>query len=170
MSSNGRYFDAREAFAYVDTYRSGILKTAEILHEEKEKLDKRYWETKSADPVLVAELRAVEHAIRHVIKGEEPGLVTLGDAPPVEGESGGSAELRECQEVVSQLSGQRNLLDQKVKQLRNQGQELQAEVIRARQQSQILQRRLVQSNSTFVVVVATMFLVIVVQLYLFWSR
>lgn len=171
MSDKGRQFEAREVFAYVDAYRSGIGKTAEILREEKEKLEKRYWESNYADRQLVAQLRGVEHALNYVEKGEEPGVVVLGDAPSgetQEGESGGA--LAECQEVVQSLSSQRNLLDQKVKQLKNQGQELQAEVIHARQRSLILQRRLVQSNSTFVVVVATMFAVIMVQLYLLWKH
>lgn len=171
MSDKGRQFEAREAFAYVDAYRSGIAKTAEILSEEKEKLEKQYWQSNTADRQLVAQLRGVEHAYNYVAKGEEPGIVILGDAPNSEaatGEDGGA--LAECHEVVQSLQSQRNLLDQKVKQLKNQGQDLQAEVVQARQVGIILQRRLSQSNSTFVVVVVTMFLVILVQLYLLWQH
>lgn len=172
MSDKGRHFSAQEAFAYVDTYRSGILKTAEILREEKERLDRRYWESPNPDPLMVVELRALEHAINRVEKGEEPGLVNLGDVSPQSTATGGDirAELSECQENLAQLTSQRSQLEEKLKQARNQGQEMQAEVIRARQQSQILMRRLSQSNSTFVVVVATMFLVILVQLYLLWKH
>lgn len=162
-------FQAKDAFTYVDTYRSGIHKTADILREEKEKLDKRLWEQEKVDPQLLAELRGVEHAINYVVRGEEPELVSLGEASG--GESVVSAvELSECRDTVNRLSNERNRLDQKVKQLKNQGQEIQTEVIRARQQNQALQRRLTQSNSTFVVVVGTMFLVILTQLFLLWSR
>jgi len=170
MSDNGRKFEAREAFSYVDTYRSGIQKTAEILNEEKEKLEQRYWDTPDADRALVAQLRATEDALNYVVKGEEPGVVVLSDAPSGEGDGGDGAELAECRESLQSINHQRNLLDQKVKQLKNQGQELQGEVIRARQAAVILQRRLSQSNSTFVVVVATMFVVILVQLYLLWKH
>lgn len=169
MSDTGRQFEAREAIAYVDAYRSGIQKTAEILADDKEKLEKLYWESNHADRELVAKLRGVEHALNYVVKGEAPGIVVLGDAPATEGGESG-AELAECRETLQSIHHQRNLLDQKVKQLKNQGQELQAEVVRSRQQSLFLQRRLVQSNSTFVVVVATMFAVILVQLYLLWKQ
>jgi hypothetical protein len=169
MSSETKQFYASEAFSYVDAYRSGTHKTAEILREEKEKLDKKYWENDSAPAELVAELRGIEHALNYVVKGEEPGLVRLGDGAPGEGGSS-AAELNECRETLQLLSNERNRLEQKLKQSKNQGQELQAEMIRARQQSQALRRRLVQNNSTFVVVVATMFLVILVQLYLIWNR
>lgn len=169
MSNETKQFHASEAFSYVDAYRSGTHKTADILREEKGKLDKRYWEDDSVPPELVAELRGIEHALNYVIRGEEPGLVTLADAKPGEG-AASAAELSECRETVQYLSNERNRLDNKLKQFKSQGQELQAEVVRARQQSQALRRRLGQSNSTFVVVVATMFLVILVQLFLLWSR
>ncbi|MGM0593501.1 MAG: hypothetical protein ACQETD_03100 [Pseudomonadota bacterium] len=168
MSDESRQFNASEVFAYVDTYRSGIHKSAEILREDKEKLEKRYWEQQNPDPRMLAELRALEHALLYVEKGEEPGVVVLAGG----GADGGTsaAELKECQEQLEHYAGERVRYEQKIKQLKNQGEELHTEAVRYRQQWQILQRRLAQSNSTFVVVVMTMFMVILVQLYLLWSR
>ena len=173
MSNESSQFQAQDVFIYVDTYRKSILKSAAILSEHIERLEKQYWNETQSDPKMVAELRAMQDALRYVAKGEEPGLVTLGDVN-VERQSGtGSAsteELKECRATVESLSAQREQLEQRLRQIRNQDSELQGYVVHARQQVLTCRRRLVQSNSTFVVVVTAMFIVILVQLYLLWSR
>ncbi len=170
MSNESSQFQAQDAFTYVDTYRKSILKSAPILTDNIERLEKQYWDENESDPKLVAELRAMRDALKYVAKGEEPGLVTLGDVN-VERESHPSnEELNDCRATVSSLTAQREQLEQRLRDLRNQDSELSGYVVHARQQLQVYRRRLVQSNSTFVVVVTAMFLVIVVQLYLLWSR
>jgi hypothetical protein len=168
MSNESSQFQAQDAFIYVDTYRKSILKSASILADSIERLDKQYWEESQSDPKLVAELRAMQDALRYVAKGEEPGLVTLGDVNVERQSNPSNEELSDCRATVSSLTDQREQLEQRIRLLRNQDSELSGYVVHARQQLQVYRRRLVQSNSTFVVVVTAMFIVIVVQLYLLW--
>lgn len=173
MSNESSQFQAQDAFIYVDTYRKSILKSAAILSDQLERLEKRYWEESQSDPKLVAELRGLQDALKYVTKGEEPGLVVLSDisvesTPQVA--TVNPTELVECRASVESLMAQREQLEQKIRQLRNQDSELQTYAVQAHQQIQAFRRRLVQSNSTFVVVVTAMFIVISVQLYLLWSR
>lgn len=170
MSNESSQFQAQDAFTYVDTYRKSILKSASILTDSIDRLEKQYWDENQSDPKLVAELRAMQDALKYVTKGEEPGLVTLGDVNVERQATPSNEELDDCRASVSSLLDQREQLEQRIRQLRNQDSELQGYVVHARQQLLVYRRRLVQSNSTFVVVVTAMFLVIVVQLYLLWSR
>lgn len=170
MSNESSQFQAQDAFTYVDTYRKSILKSAAILTEQIERLEKQYWDESQSDPKLVAELRAMQDALKYVAKGEEPGLVTLGDVNVERQPNPSNEELNDCRASVESLSAQREQLEERLRQLRNQDSELSGYVVHARQQLQVYRRRLAQSNSTFVVVVTAMFLVIVVQLYLLWSR
>lgn len=169
MSNESSQFQAQDAFVYVDIYRKSILKSASILTDSIERLEKQYWDESQSDSKLVAELRAMQDALKYVTKGEEPGLVTLGDIN-VERESNPSnEELSDCRASVESLMAQREQLEQRIRQQRDVDSELQGYVVYARQQLQVYRRRLIQSNSTFVVVVTAMFLVIVVQLYLLWQ-
>ncbi len=173
MSNESSQFQAQDVFIYVDTYRKSILKSATILSEHIDRLEKQYWSENQSDPKMVAELRAMQDALRYVAKGEEPGLVTLGDVNVERQPGAGSVsaeELNECRATVESLSVQREQLEQRLRQIRNQDSELQGYVVHARQQVLTCRRRLVQSNSTFVVVVTAMFIVILVQLYLLWSH
>ncbi len=173
MSNESSQFQAEDAFIYVDTYRKSILKSAAILSESLERLEKQYWDENESDPKLVAELRGLQDALKYVTKGEEPGLVILSDIKTdskPQNTSASATELSDCRASVESLMAQREQLEERVRQLRNQDSELQGYVVHARQQLQVYRRRLVQSNSTFVVVVTAMFIVIVVQLYLLWSR
>ncbi len=173
MNNESSQFQAQDAFIYVDTYRKSILKSAAILSESLERLEKQYWDENESDPKLVAELRGLQDALKYVTKGEEPGLVVLSDIQAdrsPQNTSASTTELNDCRASVESLMAQREQLEDRVRQLRNQDSELQGYVVHARQQLQVYRRRLVQSNSTFVVVVTAMFIVIVVQLYLLWSR
>jgi hypothetical protein len=169
MSNESSQFQAQDAFTYVDTYRKSILKSAAILTEQIERLEKQYWDESQSNPKLVAELRATQDALKYVTKGEEPGLVTLGDINVERQQDPSNEALTDCRASVDSLMAQRDQLEQRIHQLRNQDSELSGYVVHARQQLQVYRRRLVQSNSTFVVVVTAMFLVIVVQLYLLWA-
>jgi predicted RNase H-like nuclease (RuvC/YqgF family) len=173
MSNEISQFQAQHAFTYVDTYRKSILKSAAILTDSIGRLEKQYWDESQSDPQMVAELRGMQDALKYVAKGEEPGLVTLGDIN-VERQPGDNSatanELSDCRASVESLMSQREQLEQRVRQIKNQDSELQAYVVQARQQAQLFRRRLLQSNSTFVVVVTAMFIVILVQLYMLWSR
>lgn len=173
MSNESSQFQAQDAFIYVDTYRRNILKSAAILSDHLERLEKQYWDENQSDPKLVAELRGLQDALRYITKGEEPGLVILSDINSENTPQATAAnpdELIECRASVESLMAQREQLEQRIRALRNQDSELQAYAVQAHQQIQVFRRRLVQSNSTFVVVVTAMFIVISVQLYLLWSR
>jgi predicted RNase H-like nuclease (RuvC/YqgF family) len=173
MSNESSQFQAQDAFIYVDAYRRSILKSATILSDQLERLEKQYWGENQSDPKLVAELRGLQDALKYVTKGEEPGLVILGDInveQPSRPVTATAAELTECRTSVESLLSQRDQLEQRIRQLRNQDSELQTYVVQARQQVLATRRRMIQSNSSFVVVIAAMFIVIMVQLYLLWSH
>lgn len=168
MSEKTGQFHAKDAFTYVDAYRGAIRKRAGILKDELEVKQKRLWDDEVKTTHFYAELRAMEDAYRHVLKGEEPDWVLLGDSEDVDETQCDPEELAAYQRKVGQLTDERLQLEAKYKQLQEHIQELQAGMIRQRQEIGALVRRLQQNNSTFMVVVATMFLVILVQLYLIW--
>ena len=172
MVDEVKRFLAGDAFAYVDTYRDGILKTAGALNDEKERMQNKFWESSSIDSRFYAELRAVEHALDYVLKGEEPGMVVLGEASEAEGEGGGSspAELQQCRQTLEALSEEKARTDKAYRQLTGQAQQLQAQLVQTRQETNILRRRLTQNNSTFVVIVATLFAVILTLLWVLWGH
>jgi hypothetical protein len=170
MSERIGQFDARDAAHYLESYRSAIRKQAAILREELEVKQKRLWDDKEKTPFFYAELRALEDALRHVTKGEEPGWVVLGDSAPQPETGCDPAELAECQKKAASYAEERFKLESQYKELVLKSQELQAMVIRQRQDLAAVYRRLEQNNSTFMVVLATMFMVILVQLYLLWAR
>jgi t-SNARE complex subunit (syntaxin) len=166
MSDSVKQFPAADAFVYVDTYRDGILKSATILNEQKELLDKRFWDSSSVDSRFYAELRAVEHALNYVLRGEEPGMVVLGD--PAQLEEISRQDYEECKQSLQQFSLERTKLDNALRQSQSQAQELQAHLVQERQQGAALKRRLAQNNSTFMVIIVTMFTVILTLLWVLW--
>lgn len=163
-------FDAKDAFTYVDLYRNSIRKRAAILKEELEVKQKHLWEEKALPKHFYAELRALEDALQHVTKGGEPGWVVLGDPAEAVEQDCDPAELEACLQQHAQLNEERLALEKKLKQALAKHEEFQATLVSQRQEMTTLQRKLEQNNSTFMVVVATMFLVILVQLFLLWPK
>ncbi len=165
-------FLASEAFAYVDTYRNSILKSASALNSEKERLNNKFWESSTVDLRYYAELRAVEHALDYVLKGTDPGTVILGEpAAEAEGEGAPAAEeLEECRQTLQELGQEKGKLDKSYRQLVGQAQQLQAQLVQQRQEANALKRRLTQNNSTFVVIAMTMFTVILTLLWVLSGR
>lgn len=162
-------FYAKEGMTYVDSYRSAARKQADILKEELELKQKRMWESGDVPKEFYAELRALEDALRYVTKGDEPGWVVLGDPSKVREVNCDPKELERCQKSLAAGAEERSKLEEQYKKLHAQAETLQVTTIRQRQEVANMRRRLEQSSSTFMVVVATMFLVILVQLYLLWS-
>lgn len=170
MGDEVKQFLASDAFAYVDTYRHSILKSAGVLNSDKERLQNKFWESSSIDSRFYAELRAVEHALDYVLRGTEPGLVILGEPAKGEVEGAPQAELDECKQALQEVSMDKGKLDKAYRQLTGQAQQLQAQVVQQRQESNALRRRLAQNNSTFVVIAMTMFAVILTLLWVLWGR
>lgn len=169
MSEQTGQFHAKDAFVYVDYYRSSIRKQVALIRDELEVKQKRLWENKELPKHFYAELRALEDALKHATKGDEPGWVIMGDPASITTESGcDPQELETCQKNYATAVEDRLKVEQQVKQASEYIQELKAAIIQQRQEMVILQRRLEQNSSTFMVVLATMFLVIVVQLYMLW--
>ena len=162
-------FHAKEAMNYVDGYRNAIRKQAQILKDELEVKQKRLWEKDEVSPQFYAELRALEDGLRHVLKGEDPDWVILGDPAKASEETCDPVELVRCQQELMASNAERQRQEEQYKELLTKAQELQALNVRQRQEYTLLRRRLEQNNSTFMVVVATMFLVILVQIYLIWT-
>ena len=72
MAARTEQFAARDAFIYTDTYRKAIKMSAATIATEKERLKERYRRGGGIDSSYYAELRGLEHAMNHVVKGEEP--------------------------------------------------------------------------------------------------
>lgn len=172
MSEHTGQFHAKDAFIYTDTYRSGIRKQAAILKEELEMKQKRLWEQKEVPAHFYAELRALEDALRHSLKGADPDWVILGD-PAAQQEDPGQKcdpeELESCQKSFTAAVEERIKIEQQLKQSAEYVQELKNVIVEQRQGLVFLERKLEQNSSTFMVILATMFLVIIVQLYLIWK-
>jgi len=171
MAEELKRFLASDAFTYVDTYRSSILKSAVELNGDKERLQNRFWESSTVGSRYYAELRAVEQALDYVLKGSEPGMVVLGDESkePGVGEAP-QGELERCRLSLQALSEEKERQDRAYRTLSSQAHELQAQLVQQHQVTNALRRRLVQNNSTFVVIATTMFAVILTLLWVLWGR
>lgn len=161
MAENVRKFMAADAVAYVDTYRRLIMNTPGDINAAKERLEARMHEMNLVPSRLYAELRAHEHAFNFVLKQQEPGMVTLGeardDSESAEGLAARDEERRQLEEELLEL--RRNL-----KRAAQQQHELEAELVVQAQEVISLKRKLAQTyNSVAVGGVA----VIVVLLVLF---
>jgi hypothetical protein len=170
MADEIKRFLASDAFTYVDTYRDSILKSAVELNGAKERLQNRFWESSSVDSRFYAELRAVEHALDYVLKGSEPGMVVLGDESKQAGTEAPKGEVERCQQALQALSEEKDRVDRAFRTLTSQASELQAQLVQQHQVTNALKRRLVQNSSTFVVIAATMFAVILTLLWVLWGR
>lgn len=162
-------FSAKDAFIYTDTYRKAVKMSASTIATEKERLKDRAHRGSGIDSHYYAELRALEHAMNKVVKGEEPKQVLLGEA---DGDVETAAD-REAK-LTTRLSGlQKSLSKEKEekeklkKDLKTVGDAYAKLQVRATELSQLtarLQRKVRQTSSTFGVVGFSMFVVIVVLL------
>ena len=162
-------FSARDAFLYTDTYRKAIKLSAATIATEKEHLKERVRSSGNADSSYFAEMRALEHAMNYVVKGDKPGQVVLGELE----RSGEGAEAREArlngrvtelQSVLSKEKADKERLKKDLKKVGDAYAKLQAKAMELSQQVARLQRKVVQTSSTFGVVGFSLFVVIVVLL------
>lgn len=170
MAGEIEQFSAKDAFIYTDTYRKAVKMGASSIATEKERLKDRAHRAGSINSHYYAELRALEHAMNHVVKGEEPKKVLLGEA------DGGNVETAEEREVklTARLSSVQNILSKEKeekeklkKDLKVVGDAYATLQVRATELNQLvarLQRKVRQTSSTFGVVGFSMFVVIVVLL------
>jgi predicted RNase H-like nuclease (RuvC/YqgF family) len=161
MAEPVRKFMAGDAVAYVDTYRRLIMNTPGDITASRERLEARMHEMNMVPSRLYAELRAHEHAVNFVLKKQEPGMVTLGEA--VEG-SDGTTDLTARAEELRQLEDEVVDLRRNLRMAAQQQHELETELVVQSQEVGRLKRKLEQTyNSVAVGGVA----VIVVLLVLF---
>ena len=170
MTGQVEKFSARDAFTYTDTYRKAIKLSAAAIATEKERLKERYRRGGGTDSSYYAELRGLEHAMNHVVKGEEPQKVILGE---LDGTSKNSVEAREEKLQAQLVDVQRRLSKEKEdkerlkKDLKTVGEaynKLQVEATALSKAVMQLRRKVTQTSNTFGVVGFSMFVVIVVLL------
>ncbi|MDH5786505.1 MAG: hypothetical protein OEZ16_12980, partial [Chromatiales bacterium] len=156
-------------FHYTDTYRRAIKLTAVVITTEKERLKERAHRTGSSamDSHYYAELRALEHAMNHVVKGENPRLVVLGERDGsgesfAEREARLTSRLTESQLVLNREREEKEQLKRDLKKVGDAYQKLQAESGELRKLAARLRRKLSQTSSTFGVVGFAMFVIITV--------
>lgn len=168
MAARVDQFSARDAFLYTDTYRKAVKMNAATIATEKERLKERYRSGGGIDSNYYAELRALEHAMNHVVKGEEPRQVLLGelDGSGKDSEKDPAAKLTarlaDVQKVLSKEKEDKESLKKDLKKVGDAYQKLQAEAGELRKITVRLRRKLSQTSSTFGVVGFAMFVVIVV--------
>lgn len=170
MAGKVEQFAARDAFTYTDTYRKAIKQNAATIATEKERLKERHRRGGGIDSAYYAELRALEHAMNQVVKGEEPRQVVLAEldgsslAPQEDKEAQLTARLAEQQRGLAKEREEKERLKADLKRVGEAYQRLQAEATELRSLSARLRRKVVQTSSTFGVVGFAMFVVIVVLL------
>jgi hypothetical protein len=155
---------AGDIFFYVDNYRRLIRKSIGEINREKELYEEKFWQSEFVGIRYYAGLRAFEHAINYVLKQEEPGMVLFGD----EGKQGasveGQSELIEaaCRKVRDEKRAEVEGLKRQLQQASAKEQELQGELVQREQQIRILARRMESAQSTYVVLIGAMGLIITV--------
>ncbi len=170
MTARVVQFSARDAFIYTDAYRKAVKMSASTVATEKERLKERARRGGGIDSSYYAELRGLEHAMNHVVKGEEPKQVILGelDGSSVESEEDKtaklSARLSDAQKILSKEKEEKEKLKKDLKTVGEAYSKLQAETMELRNLTARLQRKIAQTSSTFGVVGFAMFVVIVVLL------
>lgn len=158
-------FQASDAFAYVDTYRSLILNDGSYIESEKKRLEEKIWNMNMVPSRLQAELQAHDHALAKVMDGKEPGTVAFGGDGESGDEDASSAEAaRAYMEQAKELKTEVDRLTAKLRTAAAQEQELQAEVVRKNQEINRLRRKLEQTYSSIYVVSATFGVIVLVLL------
>lgn len=171
MAGRVEKFSAKDAFTYTDTYRRAIKMDAATIATEKERLIGRARTSGGGNSGYYAELRALEHAMNHLVKGAEPGTVLLGEGEVSEdGESEEekiarlTAKLAQVQANVKNEEEQKRQLKKDLKAVGDAYSKLQATANELNQMTARLQRKVRTTSSTFGVVTFTMFMVIVALL------
>ncbi len=153
---------ASDIFFYVDTYRKMIRLNVGEINREKEKYEAQYWQQDYVGTRYYAGLRAFEHATDFVLRDESPGMVVFGDTEKHE-EAVDEKEMlveQARKKLREQYEGQINALEQQLKQAKGIVDDLQGEVVEKNQTINRLTRRIEQSQSTYIVLIGVMALVI----------
>ena len=161
-------FSAKDAFIYTDTYRKAVKMSASTIATEKERLKERAHRGSGIDSHYYAEMRALEHAMNKVVKGEEPKQVLLGEANSSHVETAAEVEakfttrLSSVQMVLNKEKEDKEKLKKDLKAVGDAYATLKARATELNQLTARLQRKVRQTSSTFGVVGFAMFVVIVV--------
>jgi chromosome segregation ATPase len=163
-------FSARDAFIYTDTYRQAIKLNAAAIATDKERLKERIRRGGGRDSAYYAELRALEHAMNHVVRSEEPKRVLLGEADGtteavVDHEAQLTAQLVEVQRQLGKEKLDKEKLKGDLKTVGDAYATLQARAAELSQLVVRLTRKVERTSSTFGVIIFAMSVVIVGLLF-----
>lgn len=166
MSEKTVAIQAGDIFFYVDNFKRLIRKSVGEINREREQYEAKYWDSEFVGTRYYAGLRAHEHAVDYVLRQEQPGLVLFGDKPDDEvGEEKQSNLIEEaCNKVRAEKQTEVDGLKQQLQQSRKKEQEMQGEVVQREQQLRILARRMESAQSTYIVLVGAMGVIIVLLL------
>jgi len=176
MARKAGQFSAKDAFIYTDSYRKAIKLSAATIATDKERLKERFRRGGGLDPSYYAELRALEHALNYVVKGEEPGDVVLGELDGTDKQQDDdpvaklTARIGELQKVEIREKEEKERLRKDLKTVGEAYQRLQQEATELRNLTTRLRRKVSQTSSTFGVVGFAMFVVIVVLMVVMAKR
>jgi chromosome segregation ATPase len=170
MAAKIDQFYARDAFIYTDTYRKAIKMNAATIATDKERLKERVRRGGGIDSGYYAELRALEHAMNHVVRNEEPKRVFLGEAegagePLEEREAQLTAQLAEVQRQLGKEKLDKEKLKGDLKTVGDAYATLQARAAELSQLVTRLTRKVERTSSTFGVIVFAMSVVIIGLLF-----
>lgn len=166
MGGKHKSFYATDAFAYVDTYRRGVLNHASRIEGEKERLEEKMWQMNIVPSRLWAEWRAYVHALAFVNENQDPSLVYLGpddevpeevDGDPAQAIAGLREELEGKEDEIEELT-------KKVSRAKELEQDYQVELVRKNQEINKLNRRLTQTYASIYIITATMTVITLILL------
>lgn len=148
MSETVRKFMASDAMAYVDTYRRLVMNTPGDITAARERLEAKIRDMNLVPARLFAELRAHEHALNFVLKKQEPGMVTLGEAQAdTESAAGIAARDQERRQLEDEMAELRRTL----KKAAQREHELETELVMQQQELNRLKRKLAQTYNSVAV-------------------
>jgi hypothetical protein len=157
---------AGDIFFYVDNYRRLIRKSIGEINREKELYEEKFWQSEFVGSRYYAGLRAFEHAINYVLKREDPGMVLFGEEGEEETSKEQQDELFEaaCRKVRDEKQAEVDDLKRQLQQASDKEQGMQGELVQREQQIRTLARRMESAQSTYVVLIGAMGLIIAVLL------
>ncbi len=170
MSETNCRFKTKDAFVFVDTYRTLNGRNVTDISDAKKALEDRYWNRNSEIPNYWAQLRAHEAALEKKASGHDPEEIVLGDT---QGQAGTAEEQNRQPGQAEQLLQLQGELGEAQKALRKAAateQEMKVGFMRQQQALVRAQQRLRQNNAAFLVVGFTMLAAIVVLLTMLVSK
>lgn len=172
MSKKYKVFWARDAIAYADTYRRMLHLDPTQIEGEKRRLEDRLWNRTEmdVDTRMLAQLRAIEHALAQVVRDEEPGLVILNEGTAESAHQQMEKEEEEQNAAVRQAQEKFNEAQLQIKKLTGALEGRQAEMVALHTRLSTLQRKLNEQRASSMVTTAVSLLVVLMLLAIIFLR